>query len=525
MAGNTLVTRLMLETGQFDNNLRTSKKQIQNFDNNIKNIGASVGKAFGTIGLAIGVSGGAMEAFNRTIAASETLSDEYGRTMEGLRASVDSFFGSLSKGSFDGFFDGLRGVIRLARDAYDAIDNLGTFKTFQKVDLANNAEERAKQQMIIRDEKSTAAEKERAAKELIRLQGQRNDLLKKEQQLQMEAGRALVRSELAKQGFKGNLSNEEIDKLLSVTNQSESAKRYAAAQEIIKQGTSYTAVGGGGMFGGGTTITNYTKEAKDIIDSATYLLDKAFNEGEAGITKAADYYVNAANVGASLYNDQKTDNKYLGSINDTKKQAVTVKADKVDLIGDKFGNDAEDWGDEDVLERYKRNSNNLDLSGVYGDLLNPIETPEVDEINDSFSTAINGLGQFTGLLSAFGVAADDSTKKMLNAASAIFSMVGGILSFLPGGNIAGGILGGIGNLFGGAFATGGIVGGNSFTGDKVIARVNSGEMVLNHAQQGNLFKALNSGVTSGGGEVQFEIKGDKLVGVLNNYSSKKSKLR
>lgn len=42
------------------------------------------------------------------------------------------------------------------------------------------------------------------------------------------------------------------------------------------------------------------------------------------------------------------------------------------------------------------------------------------------------------------------------------------------------------------FATGGIVGGVSFTGDKVPALVNSGEMILNSGQQGNLFKLLNS---------------------------------
>ena len=38
-----------------------------------------------------------------------------------------------------------------------------------------------------------------------------------------------------------------------------------------------------------------------------------------------------------------------------------------------------------------------------------------------------------------------------------------------------------------AFATGGIVPGTSWTGDKVVARVNSGEMILNAAQQARLF--------------------------------------
>lgn len=42
----------------------------------------------------------------------------------------------------------------------------------------------------------------------------------------------------------------------------------------------------------------------------------------------------------------------------------------------------------------------------------------------------------------------------------------------------------------GAFADGGIVGGSSPTGDRLLARVNSGEMILNHQQQARLFQAL-----------------------------------
>lgn len=42
----------------------------------------------------------------------------------------------------------------------------------------------------------------------------------------------------------------------------------------------------------------------------------------------------------------------------------------------------------------------------------------------------------------------------------------------------------------GGFENGGIVGGNSFTGDKLFARINSGEMVLNKRQQSNLGNML-----------------------------------
>ncbi len=42
-----------------------------------------------------------------------------------------------------------------------------------------------------------------------------------------------------------------------------------------------------------------------------------------------------------------------------------------------------------------------------------------------------------------------------------------------------------------AFASGGIVGGSSTTGDRLIARVNSGEMILNKHQQLLLWQLLN----------------------------------
>lgn len=74
------------------------------------------------------------------------------------------------------------------------------------------------------------------------------------------------------------------------------------------------------------------------------------------------------------------------------------------------------------------------------------------------------------------------------------------------------------------FAQGGIVGGNSFTGDRVTAQVNSGEMILNKAQQARLFKIANGGAT-GGNQVEFHISGTELVGVLNNQNRKNNLIR
>lgn len=84
-------------------------------------------------------------------------------------------------------------------------------------------------------------------------------------------------------------------------------------------------------------------------------------------------------------------------------------------------------------------------------------------------------------------------------------------------------------LFGGLpkFATGGVIGGGSYSGDNMLARVNSGEMILNGSQQSNLFKAINQGSLGGGGSmnttVTHVIKGSELKLIINNDLRSKGK--
>ncbi len=76
-------------------------------------------------------------------------------------------------------------------------------------------------------------------------------------------------------------------------------------------------------------------------------------------------------------------------------------------------------------------------------------------------------------------------------------------------------------MISGAFATGGIVGGSSPSGDKLLARVNSGEMILNAAQQARLFAIANGAAVYGealgiGGEWQNGLKPQEVKAQLQN---------
>lgn len=79
----------------------------------------------------------------------------------------------------------------------------------------------------------------------------------------------------------------------------------------------------------------------------------------------------------------------------------------------------------------------------------------------------------------------------------------------------------------GAFADGGVVGGNSYTGDKLLARVNSGELILNQRQQKNLNGMLDeSAMPKAGGTnvtVQGVVRGTDLMLVQRNTSKIMSK--
>lgn len=77
------------------------------------------------------------------------------------------------------------------------------------------------------------------------------------------------------------------------------------------------------------------------------------------------------------------------------------------------------------------------------------------------------------------------------------------------------------------FARGGVIAGGPSAGDKILARVNSGEMILNQRQQSNLFKALDSGGYGGRSDlsstVSTHVRAKDLVLTINNYLKSKGK--
>lgn len=174
-------------------------------------------------------------------------------------------------------------------------------------------------------------------------------------------------------------------------------------------------------------------------------------------------------------------------------------------------------------------------------------------VNTSIKSAISGLAE--GLATAIGTAMVKGKNLAQSFSGLVFSTIGGLLvqlgkiaieyavtllaiktslktlnpvvAFVAGfAAIAIGtaIQSQVSNL--GGYANGGVIGGNSFYGDKILARVNSGELILNNKQQKSLYGQLNNNssavnVVLGGG---FEIDGTMLRLVLDRTEKKQNRL-
>ena len=137
------------------------------------------------------------------------------------------------------------------------------------------------------------------------------------------------------------------------------------------------------------------------------------------------------------------------------------------------------------------------------------------------STMLNSVRDIIGGMIAQGVAAMVSGALKDWATKVPF----GYLLAPAAAAVAGGLAKTAFNSLIPAFESGGIVPGVNYSGDNILARVNSGEMIINKIQQARLMQMISAGGSSSNnmnGEVRFKIKYDYLEGVLVKGRSKRN---
>lgn len=137
MAKSTSIVKLGLESNEYERKLKQAQKDWQQFTHGI---GLSASK-FTAVGAAIGAVTGALKVAKDAFMANEQSLDEWGRTVKASESLYKGFLQSINGGSVDGFLAKMDDIVRAAREAYDAMDELGTYNAFNQINTSKTRTE------------------------------------------------------------------------------------------------------------------------------------------------------------------------------------------------------------------------------------------------------------------------------------------------------------------------------------------------------------------------------------------------
>ena len=121
-----------------EGDLRSAQSDLTNTGDIFRNLASKVGlpvEMLGKLGIATAAVGTAIKIAGDALKRNELVVDEWGRTTEAAGALYDGFLNSLNTGDISGFLKTIGQIISKARDAYDAMDKLGTFNAFNQINV------------------------------------------------------------------------------------------------------------------------------------------------------------------------------------------------------------------------------------------------------------------------------------------------------------------------------------------------------------------------------------------------------
>lgn len=542
-------TRLTSDNKQHDEAFKKSRQQVYNYKKTTtqaKDSLLSFAKGLGgKLVPALGLAGGAFEVFNKLIKSTEQSSDTFDKQVYTLKNSVDKFFQAIASGDSSGFIGQLESIKKTAQDAYEALDKLGTSKMWKNARIQQYQSEIEK----LKTDTALGGDKKENDR-LIKIYQQRINSLTESLTDEIEFAAKSVLDKIL--GF--HISEDWGKKLIEMW-ENKTLESYMVQYKKNHQKLVNKTVSGGGYTYTVQQLEWDSEKAKKYYDGLNRLFTtvekESLQEYYNLLTEGANREIEQArkerkNLGGTetpggsgkekgLTDKEQLEieNEYLKTldrevvkyyalmqtergINEEKIKATGLIEQEITLTDElSRANERYDASLENILSHYED----------YNDKLTEITNLQLESIK-SLGDAFSNLGNAFDLkgLNIVGIISEAIANIIkgfaeAQAKSAITESPWAWLAFSAAGlaQITS-VISQIHSLSG--YANGGIVGGNSYSGDRVLARVNSGEMILNGAQQSKLFSMLNTGGTTGNGNVVFKISGNDLVGVLNNYNKK-----
>lgn len=544
MAEQKSLMRLGLETNDYERKLKQAQKSWNDFT---RGIGVNIGK-FTAVGAAIGAVTTALKVAKDAFNQSESSIDEWGRTVEGAKGAYNTFLNTLNSGNWSNFFDNLATAVKGARDLYDSLDRLGSIKSNNQAAIAIVQQQIAQLRLAKQQGENVDEQLKAATARLASLQRQAVDA-------GMGAGHNTILNTLRNRvnalnttgvnisdgtlkGYAGALENYGQQVFDNMARTLTSLQQKAT----VTTRTSYTNAYGGTTYG---TATGLDLSRLTAEEQKQYYIAKAITDGESEIQQGLAIYAQAINEGTAAAREEFKGNRYAlqgssggsGKSDATKNPivgSIDYQIQKVKELQEAF-NQAGDQGvrqgllvqlkqAEGVLKLMREEAPSEMFIGGAGYGLGQftsmdrfknvkIEGKDLESLerlanagdaaSTSWGEALNSIG---GLSSALASIEDPAVKVLGIIAEAIATVALTFAKSLKGtitpwdwiACAAAGTatmistIAAIKSATAGSYAEGGIVPGNSYSGDRLTANVNSGELILSASQQNVLASRLQN---------------------------------
>lgn len=605
-----LVTRLLLDDKQFNDNIKRSRKQAKQFDDGIAKLKGGMMALAGTLGVAMGAS----EAFNTAIRSNQATSDAFDKTIAQAKGGVDFFFQSIATGDFSNFLTGLDDAIRRGGQLALVLDVLGD-RLASWDDISGEITMKiAENRAIIQDETTTTEEREQLLEEqaelINRLEETAAIVNKKQEEAILRTVESIANID--------NVTMEEVTGYLQETSLGinreldEYIKKVDRLKRISKETIDTSTIVGDSM----VTSSRSTQAAQDaqeelrVLREKNALLDREYQINNlvmdlqrqgivADRNQLRQRNVMIAGMKRQLSRDMRRDFSGAGSGGDRGEDIIPGSLKDI-AAQIKDANDALlDATTEEVRRTWAATIKELEARKLQIEIEYKFTTPgRVDPVGTGVSTPAvidvssvpivapveeSTMSSFENYMSILADAQRQNEQFTMSAyamGDALYAMAGATegsasawLSW--GANILGAIgtaipaimalttvqaasattaaadagakaassvagipvvgpilaVGAVASIIAALmsipkFEHGGIVGGASYSGDNILARVNSGEMILNSSQQGNLFRMINNsgGYAPGSGVTIGKIRQKDIVFMIEQEMRRRSRI-
>lgn len=520
--------------------------------------------AFKLLSVGVQAAKAALDVAKDAFFASEQNVDEWGRTVQSATSIYDGFLNALNTGDLSGFLSNIGEIVRAARSAYDALDELQTFSAFNQKNVAQARRGMTESIVDFREGKGT--------KESVRAAG---DAYKKELESRLKLENDAYEAAVADLAKRRGVSVEGLRSVLTGT-----YEQYKAAKSVEMTGTKLNVTGGYAL---GAPVLTETKAAANDVEKLGQMLRnlndtelksiqalgaQADRTGEeiAGVDRQLVRVLNGRRYGTGVSRSTPAAaNKEVPPVDEWRTFATQLDRAQLSIDGLRDVNvrvgvppgQLKEW--EELHAAMQRPLSPLrameeEARQLQAALMDASTPEEWQRLNAELTAVSERMASFKGQSDSMVRQGKDIAESWQKAASAVASIGTALQSIEdPAAKVAGIVAQAVATVAGtfaaslkgtftpwdwiaaaasgtatmvstiaaikkataGSYAEGGIVPGHNYT-DGLIANVSSGELILNRAQTNNIASQLQEGGGTQPAQADTTISADQLRVVIRN---------